>query len=74
MGPLVPGLAARGKLIVVGVPQDQIQLSAVPTRLWRALDLRLTRRHGDGYRGHPCLQRPREYPPEDRDSSSRPGG
>jgi D-arabinose 1-dehydrogenase-like Zn-dependent alcohol dehydrogenase len=23
MGPLVPGLAARGKLIVVGVPQDQ---------------------------------------------------
>jgi propanol-preferring alcohol dehydrogenase len=30
MGPLVPGLAARGKLIVVGVPQDQIQLSAFP--------------------------------------------
>src|SRR5713101_3044269 len=28
MGPLVSGLAARGKLIVVGVPQDQIQLSA----------------------------------------------
>ncbi len=24
------GLAARGKLIVVGVPQDQIQLSAFP--------------------------------------------
>jgi propanol-preferring alcohol dehydrogenase len=28
MGSLVPGLAARGKFIVVGVPQDQIQLSA----------------------------------------------
>jgi propanol-preferring alcohol dehydrogenase len=30
MGALVPGLAARGKLIVVGVPQDQIQLNAFP--------------------------------------------
>jgi alcohol dehydrogenase, propanol-preferring len=30
MGPLVSSLAARGKLIVVGVPQDQIQLSAFP--------------------------------------------
>jgi D-arabinose 1-dehydrogenase-like Zn-dependent alcohol dehydrogenase len=30
MGSLVSGLAARGKLIVVGVPQDQIQLSAFP--------------------------------------------
>jgi propanol-preferring alcohol dehydrogenase len=30
MGTLVPGLAARGKLIVVGVPQDQIQLNAFP--------------------------------------------
>jgi D-arabinose 1-dehydrogenase-like Zn-dependent alcohol dehydrogenase len=30
MGPLVSGLAARGKLIVLAVPQDQIQLSAVP--------------------------------------------
>jgi D-arabinose 1-dehydrogenase-like Zn-dependent alcohol dehydrogenase len=30
MGPLVPGLAARGKLIVVGVPQDQMQVSAFP--------------------------------------------
>jgi alcohol dehydrogenase, propanol-preferring len=30
MGPLVSGLAARGKLIVVGVPADQIQLSAFP--------------------------------------------
>src|SRR6201988_1155935 len=28
MGPLVSGLAARGKLIVVGVPSDRIQLSA----------------------------------------------
>jgi D-arabinose 1-dehydrogenase-like Zn-dependent alcohol dehydrogenase len=28
MGPLVSGLAARGKFIVVGVPPDQIQLSA----------------------------------------------
>src|SRR6202048_1859480 len=32
MGSLVSGLAARGKLIVVGVPQDQIQLKAFP--LW----------------------------------------
>src|SRR5712691_7186014 len=30
MGPLVSGLSARGKLIVVGVPQDQIQLNAFP--------------------------------------------
>src|SRR6058998_578876 len=30
MGPLVSGLAARGKLIVLGVPQDQMQLSAFP--------------------------------------------
>jgi alcohol dehydrogenase, propanol-preferring len=30
MGPLVSGLAARGKLIVVGVPGDPIQLSAFP--------------------------------------------
>jgi alcohol dehydrogenase, propanol-preferring len=30
MGPLVSGLAARGKLIVVGVPEDQIQLNAFP--------------------------------------------
>ena len=28
MGPLVAGLAARGKLIVVGVPQDPIQVDA----------------------------------------------
>jgi D-arabinose 1-dehydrogenase-like Zn-dependent alcohol dehydrogenase len=30
MGPLVSGLAARGKLIVVGVPQDPMQLNALP--------------------------------------------
>ena len=30
IGPLVSGLAVRGKLIVVGVPQDQIQLNAFP--------------------------------------------
>jgi propanol-preferring alcohol dehydrogenase len=30
MGSLVSGLAARGKLIVVGVPQDQIQFNAFP--------------------------------------------
>lgn len=30
MGPLVSGLAARGKLIVVAVPEDQLQLSAFP--------------------------------------------
>jgi len=30
MGPLVSGLATRGKLIIVGVPQDQIQLNAFP--------------------------------------------
>src|ERR1700720_4206955 len=30
MGPLVSGLAAHGKLIVVGVPSDPIQLSAFP--------------------------------------------
>jgi alcohol dehydrogenase, propanol-preferring len=30
MGSLVSGLATRGKLIVVGVPEDQIQLNAFP--------------------------------------------
>jgi propanol-preferring alcohol dehydrogenase len=30
MGPLVSGLAARGKLIVVGVPLDPIQVNAFP--------------------------------------------
>ena len=30
MGPLVSGLAARGKLIVVGVPSDPIQVNAFP--------------------------------------------
>jgi D-arabinose 1-dehydrogenase-like Zn-dependent alcohol dehydrogenase len=30
MGSLVPGLATNGKLIVVGVPQDQIHLNAFP--------------------------------------------
>ena len=30
MGPLVSGLAVRGKIIVVGVPQDPIQLNAFP--------------------------------------------
>src|ERR1700730_15125372 len=30
MGPLVAGLATRGKLIIVGVPLDPIQLSAFP--------------------------------------------
>jgi propanol-preferring alcohol dehydrogenase len=30
MGSLVSGLATRGKLIVVGVPQDQMQLNAFP--------------------------------------------
>src|SRR5438094_1262037 len=30
MGPLVSGLAARVKLIVVGVPQDRMQVSALP--------------------------------------------
>jgi alcohol dehydrogenase, propanol-preferring len=47
MGPLVSGLATRGKLIVVGVPQDQIQLNAFPFVLERALDLRFTDRHAD---------------------------
>src|SRR5882724_4276826 len=30
MGPLVSGLGTRGKLIVVGAPQEQMQLSAFP--------------------------------------------
>jgi propanol-preferring alcohol dehydrogenase len=30
MGALASGLASRGKLIVVGVPQDEIKLSAFP--------------------------------------------
>jgi D-arabinose 1-dehydrogenase-like Zn-dependent alcohol dehydrogenase len=30
MGPLVSGLAVRGKLIVLGVPSDEIRLNAFP--------------------------------------------
>jgi propanol-preferring alcohol dehydrogenase len=30
MGPLLSGLGVRGKLIVIGVPDDPIQLSAFP--------------------------------------------
>src|SRR5438477_3318314 len=30
MGPLLPGLAERGKLIIVGVPNDEIRLNAFP--------------------------------------------
>src|SRR5579863_9993405 len=30
MGPLVSGLAVRGKLIIVGVPNDPMQLNAFP--------------------------------------------
>jgi propanol-preferring alcohol dehydrogenase len=30
MGPLLSGLAARGKLIIVGVPNDEIRLNAFP--------------------------------------------
>jgi len=30
MAQLVPGLSARGKLIVVGAPQDAIRLSSIP--------------------------------------------
>src|SRR5256886_620571 len=30
MGPLVAGLAARGKLIIIGVPNDEIRLNAFP--------------------------------------------
>jgi propanol-preferring alcohol dehydrogenase len=32
MGPLLDGLTAGGKLIVIAVPQDPIQVSAVPRR------------------------------------------
>src|SRR4029077_9326459 len=30
MGPLVSGLSARGKFIVIGVPQEPVQLNAFP--------------------------------------------
>jgi propanol-preferring alcohol dehydrogenase len=30
MGPLVSGLAVRGKLIVVGVPNDEVRFNAFP--------------------------------------------
>ena len=73
MGPLVSSLAARGKLIVVGVPQDQIQLSAFPLVFGgRSIYGSLAGTAIDN-RGRPCLQRPREHPPDDRDSSSRTG-
>jgi propanol-preferring alcohol dehydrogenase len=44
MGSLVPGLATHGKLIVVGVPQDQIQLNAFPSCLEGAWE---PNRHAD---------------------------
>src|ERR1700683_596138 len=65
MGPLVSGFAAREKLIVVSVPQDPIQLNAFPFVFGgRSIYGSLT-----GSRGHSCLQRPREYPADDRNSS-----
>jgi alcohol dehydrogenase, propanol-preferring len=65
MGPLVSGFSARGKLIVVSVPQDPIQLNAFPFVFGgRSIYGSLT-----GSRGHSCLQRPREYPTDDRNSS-----
>src|SRR6202035_5477153 len=39
MGSLVSALAVRGKLIVVGVPNDEIRLNAFPLVFWRALHL-----------------------------------
>jgi len=38
MGPLVSGLAARGKLIVVGVPQDQMQVNDIYMECSRDLE------------------------------------
>jgi D-arabinose 1-dehydrogenase-like Zn-dependent alcohol dehydrogenase len=70
MGPLVSGLAARGKLIVVGVPPDQIQLSAFSLVFGgRSVYGSLTdtaNRSG----GHPCLQCSRKHPSDDRDSTA----
>ena len=74
MGPLVSGLAARGKFIVVGVPGGPDPVECVSARLWRTLDLRRTDRHANRQRGHAGLQRSAEYPPDDRDGSSRAGG
>lgn len=45
----------------------------VSSRLWKALGLRLLDRNGDRARGHSCLQRPGDCPPDDRDGSSRTG-
>jgi alcohol dehydrogenase, propanol-preferring len=70
MGPLVSGLAARGKLIVVGVPPDQIQLSAFSLVFGgRSVYGSLT---GTANRsgGHPCLQCSRKHPSDDRDSTA----
>jgi propanol-preferring alcohol dehydrogenase len=71
-GPLVSGLAARGKLIVVGCRRTR-SIECISARLRRSLDLRLTDRHGDRSGGHSCLQRAGGYPPDDRDGSSRTG-
>jgi propanol-preferring alcohol dehydrogenase len=72
MGRLVSGLAARGKLIVVGVPADQVQLSAFPLVFGgRSIYGSLT---GTPIDSEDTLAfSVREYPPDDRNSSSRTG-
>jgi D-arabinose 1-dehydrogenase-like Zn-dependent alcohol dehydrogenase len=73
MGRLVSGLAARGKLIVVGVPGDQIQLSAFPLVFGgRSIYGSLTGTPIDS-EDTLAFSVLREYPPDDRNSSSRTG-
>ena len=74
MGTLMSGLGARGKLIVVGVPQDQIQLNAFPLVFRRALDLRESDGNADGWGGYARLQCSGEHPTDDRDCASRTRG
>jgi hypothetical protein len=70
MGTLVSGLAARGKLSVVGVPQDELKLNAFPLVFGgRSIYGSLTATPIDGG-GYACLQCSREHPTADRDSTS----
>ena len=58
---------------MVGVPGDPIQLNAFPLVFGRRSIYGSLSGTPIDSGGHSCLPRPREYPPDDRDSSSRIG-
>src|SRR5260221_13362412 len=67
--PVLPCAASSSSWVYRGPDPTK----CVPACFWRAVDLRKPGRHCNRYRRRACLQRPGEYPPDDRDSSSRAG-